>query len=192
MTRSSLGAAAALALAAALPGPGRADDRPARSGDKPAYLRVQVHPAANLDVGGQRTQSGGEVRLFETPPLPAGKTYRYTLFRAEICPPFEWRFVHHHPYPLDESNMMAAARAFEGEHDFTAFAASDDSDAERQSKVRTIFSSTLERSPGRLIYRVRGSGFLKHMVRNIVGALMEVGKGNLDGSTVTYELFELR
>ncbi|MEO7650132.1 MAG: tRNA pseudouridine(38-40) synthase TruA, partial [Bryobacteraceae bacterium] len=42
------------------------------------------------------------------------------------------------------------------------------------------FSSRIERSPDRLVYRVRGSGFLKHMVRNIVGALLEGGKGNLN------------
>lgn len=45
--------------------------------------------------------------------------------------------------------------------------------------MRTIFSSRVDRSPGRLVYRVRGSGFLKHMVRNLVGTLLEIGKGNL-------------
>jgi tRNA pseudouridine38-40 synthase len=76
--------------------------------------------------------------------------------------------------------MTAMAPVFEGQHDFTAFAASDDRDQQGASKVRTIFSSTLEEKPDRLMYRVRGSGFLKHMVRNMVGALMEGGKGNLD------------
>jgi len=47
--------------------------------------------------------------------------------------------------------------------------------------VRKVFSSRLERLPERLIYRVRGNGFLKHMVRNMVGTLLEAGKGNLDG-----------
>jgi len=46
--------------------------------------------------------------------------------------------------------------------------------------VRTIFSSRLEALPERLTYRVRGSGFLKHMVRNIIGSLLEAGRGNLD------------
>ena len=75
--------------------------------------------------------------------------------------------------------MARLATAFEGEHDFTAFAASDDRDAEGKSKVRTVFASVLERGEGRLIYRVRGSGFLKHMVRNIVGTLIEAGRGNI-------------
>jgi tRNA pseudouridine38-40 synthase len=87
--------------------------------------------------------------------------------------------VHHHPYPLDEDRMVRFASIFNGEHDFSVFAAADDRDAEGQSKVRTIFSSALERAPGRLIYRVRGSGFLKHMVRNMVGTLIEVGRGNI-------------
>jgi len=108
-----------------------------------------------------------------------GKTYEYRIFRDEVCSPFEWHFVHHHPYPLDEAKMIACARLFEGEHDFTAFAAADDRDAEGKSKVRTINSSVLERRDARLIYRVRGSGFLKHMVRNIVGTLIEAGRGNL-------------
>jgi len=67
------------------------------------------------------------------------KTYEYRICRAEVCTPFEWPFVHHYPYPLDEERMSRLARTFEGEHDFTAFAASDDSDAEGRSKVRTVF-----------------------------------------------------
>lgn len=118
----------------------------------------------------------------------AAKTYRYTIYRAAICPPFEWRYVHHYPYPLDEAAMTAAAPLFEGEHDFTAFAASDDSDNEGKSMVRTIFRSTLERAGDRAIYIVRGSGFLKHMVRNIVGTLIETGRGNIDQRGIT-ELF---
>lgn len=109
-----------------------------------------------------------------------GKTYEYRIVRAEVCPPWEWRYVHHHPYPLDVDRMAACAPVLEGEYDFTAFAASDDRDEEGKTKVRTIFSSRIEGGPDRLIYCVRGSGFLKHMVRNIVGSLLEAGRGNLD------------
>jgi tRNA pseudouridine38-40 synthase len=107
------------------------------------------------------------------------KTYEYRILRAEICYPFERRYVHHHPYPLDEQRMIEFAPLLEGEHDFSAFAAKDDRDAEGKSKVRTVFSSRLEKADDRMIYRVRGSGFLKHMVRNIVGVMIEVGKGNV-------------
>jgi tRNA pseudouridine38-40 synthase len=107
------------------------------------------------------------------------KTYEYRILRQEICLPFERRYVYHHPYPLDERRMMGLAPLLDGEHDFSAFAASDDRDELGRSKVRTIFSSCLYREGDRLIYRVRGSGFLKHMVRNIVGTLLEIGNGNL-------------
>jgi tRNA pseudouridine38-40 synthase len=107
------------------------------------------------------------------------KTYEYRIFRGEVCPPFERRYLLHHPYPLNETAMIDAAPLLAGEHDFSAFAASDDRDEAGVSKVRRVFSSQVERCGDRLAYRVRGSGFLKHMVRNMVGVLMEVGKGNL-------------
>jgi tRNA pseudouridine38-40 synthase len=112
------------------------------------------------------------------------KTYEYRIWRGEICSPFERRHVHHYPYPLDDERLMAAAPLFEGEHDFTAFAASDERDLEGGSKVRTIFRSRADGEGERLVYRVRGSGFLKHMVRNLIGTLLEVGKGNLDEAGV--------
>lgn len=107
------------------------------------------------------------------------KTYEYRIYRGEVCSPFERRWVHHHPYPLDEEAMIAVASLFEGQYDFSAFAAADERDSLGLSKVRRIYLSRLERpAPDRLVYTVRGSGFLKHMVRNIVGVLLEVGKGN--------------
>ena len=113
-----------------------------------------------------------------------GKTYRYTLFRAPVCSPFQWRYVHHYPYPLDEGAMIEAARIFEGEHDFTAFAASDNRDDEEKSRVRRVFSSELARAGDALIYTVRGSGFLKHMVRNMAGTLIETGRGNINAPAI--------
>jgi len=107
------------------------------------------------------------------------KTYEYRIFREELLDPFRFRYVHHHPYPLDEQQMQRTALLFEGEHDFGAFAASDEKDLLGRSKVRRIFSSKLSREGDLLVYRVRGSGFLKHMVRNIAGFLIESGKGNV-------------
>jgi tRNA pseudouridine38-40 synthase len=108
------------------------------------------------------------------------KTYEYRIWRAEICPPFERRYNYHHPYPLHLEDMIQLAALLAGEHDFGAFAAADERDELGASKVRTIFCSTLAADGDRLLYRVTGSGFLKHMVRNIVGVLLEIGKGNVD------------
>ncbi len=116
------------------------------------------------------------------------KTYEYRIWREEICPPFERLYVCLHPYPLDEESMTSAAALYEGEHDFTTFAAADGKDGLGRSKVRVIYSSTLKRTGPHLIFRVRGSGFLKHMVRNMVGVLLEVGKSNLTLDDVTARL----
>lgn len=110
------------------------------------------------------------------------KTYRYRIYRGAICPPFLARYVTHHPYPLHEEAMAEAARMVEGEHDFTSFAAVDperDREGEERSSVRTIYSSTFRRAGEELVYEVRGSGFLHHMVRNLAGTFLLVGKGTL-------------
>jgi tRNA pseudouridine38-40 synthase len=108
------------------------------------------------------------------------KTYQYRIWRAEVCPPMQRLYVCHHPYPLNEARMAEYAPLFEGEHDFSAFAAADEKDALGGTKVRRIYASSLWREGDELIYQVRGGGFLKHMVRMIAGTLIEVGKGNLD------------
>jgi tRNA pseudouridine38-40 synthase len=127
-----------------------------------------------------RVLSAEEVHADFHPRFDAkAKTYEYRIVREEVCIPFEWPYVHHYPYPLNEERMVRLARSLEGEHDFTVFAAADDRDAEGRTKVRTVFSSVLEPAAGRLTYRIRGSGFLKHMVRNIVGTLLEAGRGNV-------------
>ena len=115
------------------------------------------------------------------------KTYRYRIHRGAICPPFLARYVWHYPYPLEESAMVAAAGVVVGEHDFTSFAAVDPERVERMAggenthttNVRTIFSSNWIREGEELIYTVRGSGFLHHMVRNLVGTFVLMGKGTV-------------
>jgi len=109
------------------------------------------------------------------------KTYRYRILRTPICSPFLARYVWHYPYPLDESAMCQAAGRLTGEHDFTSFAAVDPERGREDevSNVRRIFDSTWERSGDEFVYVVRGNGFLHHMVRNLVGTYVLVGKGTL-------------
>lgn len=107
------------------------------------------------------------------------KTYEYRIWRGEICPPFNRRYVYHFPYSVNEQAFLDAADVYRGEHDFSAFAAADEKDELGLSKVRRVYSSEAFRNGDLLVYRVRGSGFLKHMVRNLVGGLVETAKGNL-------------
>lgn len=137
------------------------------------------------------------VRVLDVREMPAefharhsarGKTYRYRIYRGAICPPFLARYVWHYPYPLDEEAMAQAAPLVAGEHDFTSFAAVDPErgkDGEPVSNVRTIFSSQWERLEDELVYTVRGSGFLHHMVRNLLGTFILVGRGTIEPADVT-------
>jgi len=116
------------------------------------------------------------------------KTYRYRMYRGAICPPSLARYVWHYPYPLDEDAMRRAADAVIGEHDFTSFAAVDSErgrEDETISNVRQIFASTWERAGDELVYTIRGSGFLHHMVRNLVGTFVLVGKNTLKPENIS-------
>lgn len=125
------------------------------------------------------------------------KTYRYRIYREAICPPFLARYVWHYPYPLEEAAMVKAARLIEGEHDFTSFAAVDPEkrdnheghaasrkSAESGSNVRTVFLSSWERIGDEFVYTARGTGFLHHMVRNLVGTFVLLGKGTFQADDV--------
>jgi tRNA pseudouridine38-40 synthase len=128
------------------------------------------------------------------------KCYQYRIFRGDVCSPFLARYVYHHPYPLDEGSMITAAAYVIGEHDFTSFAAVDpeehgaltedlsrsatSDDSGIRNNIRTIFHSEWRREHQELIYSVQGSGFLHHMVRNLVGTFLLVGKGTLQPSDI--------
>jgi tRNA pseudouridine38-40 synthase len=123
-----------------------------------------------------------------------GKMYRYRIFRESILSPFVRDYVYHHPYPLDEAAMLRAARFVEGEHDFTSFAAVDPDRLQRQAEardengptnIRRIFSSVFRRNAEELVYEVSGNGFLHHMVRNLVGTFLLVGKGTFRPEDIT-------
>ena len=110
------------------------------------------------------------------------KTYRYRILRSPICSPFIARYVWHFPYPLDEPSMARAAAQVVGEQDFTSFAAVDPERGREDSEpsnIRTIMESCWKRDGEQFIYTVRGNGFLHHMVRNLVGTFVLVGKGTL-------------
>ena len=128
------------------------------------------------------------------------KTYEYRVLPIEpaasqICPPFLSRYVYPYSWHTDLGALNSAAAAFHGEHDFRSFAASDpdlatrthaadeDSFIQTQTRttIRTIYSSAWHEQTTDgfhlLVYRVRGNGFLHHMVRNLVGTMLDIGRG---------------
>ncbi len=157
-------------------------------------------PPENLFRALNRTLPAA-IRVMDAEVVPAtfharhsaiAKSYEYRIFRGEICPPWVYPYVYDYSKRLSFSVLSEAASVFEGEHDFTSFAATDPDLAARDEtpaedgdqavgNVRTVFSSAWERQQsdaGELwIYRVRGNGFLHHMVRNFVGAMIDAGRG---------------
>jgi tRNA pseudouridine38-40 synthase len=116
-----------------------------------------------------------------------GKTYVYRVLNAPVLSPFWARYAHHETRPLDVARMNEAARLFLGEHDWTAFSSAQ---ADAEHKIRTVTEFTVEsrwdaRANAAIIeLRISADGFLRYMVRSIVGTMLEVGRGEKDFDTI--------
>lgn len=162
-------------------------------------------PAPNLQRALNRVLPPG-IRVVAAEIVPPGfharhssrrKLYEYRLFERRpeedaaterICSPFLAPFVWDCRWPVRFDRLQAAAAMLVGTRDFSAMAATgrpgrEQPDAPRRSQpnpVKTIYSSEWLRLDGLLVYRVCGSGFLHHMVRNLVGTMVDIGRGSLE------------
>jgi tRNA pseudouridine38-40 synthase len=115
------------------------------------------------------------------------KTYVYRIINAPVMSPFWRRFAHHEHRPLDVGRINQVARLMLGEHDWTAFASAQ---SDGESRVRTVFDCAITsqwdaRAAANLLeFRITANGFLRYMVRSIVGTLIEVGRGEKDSDTI--------
>ncbi len=116
-----------------------------------------------------------------------GKSYVYRVVNAPVMSPFWLRYAHHEARPLDVGRMNSAARLFLGKHDWTAFSAAR---SDVQNRIRTITDFTVEsfwdaRANASIVeFRISADGFLRYMVRSIVGTMLEVGRGEKDSDTI--------
>lgn len=101
------------------------------------------------------------------------RVYQYRIWNAPWPSAFHRRFSWHVPYPLDLAAMRTAIALLEGEHDFGAFQAAD---CDAAHSVRKIYRNSLHMEDSLLVYTVEATAYLRHMVRNIVGTLVEVGR----------------
>ena len=121
------------------------------------------------------------------------KTYVYRLVHGPVMSPFWTRFAHQEVRPLDLQRMRECARIFKGEHDWTGFSAAQ-SDAE--SRVRTITQLDITdgwdgRGLCHLVeFTITANGFLRYMVRSIVGTLLAVGRDEIATETVARAIRE--
>ena len=139
------------------------------------------------------------------------KIYEYRIFErreragteGRVCSPFLAPYVWDCRWPVDFDRLQGAAGRLVGEHDFASFRASDPDRTDRTDRtdradrttrtdppgeafgtVRTVFFSAWTRGENTLVYRVIGNGFLHHMVRNLVGTMVDVGRGSLEPSDI--------
>ncbi|MBI4446862.1 MAG: tRNA pseudouridine(38-40) synthase TruA [Acidobacteria bacterium] len=109
------------------------------------------------------------------------KRYEYRIYNGPVLSPFRYGFVYHCLRKLDVAAMQHACRFFEGVHDFSAFTASS---SKVENKKRKIFLSRIKKKGHAVSYLVEAQGFLHHMVRNMVGTLLEVGRGRLSADDI--------
>ena len=168
--------------------------------------RTAVHGAGRTDAGvhalGQAADFGSATRLAESDLFRAlnavlpwdvrvislekarpdfharksakSKVYQYRIVRSRQVSPFDFRYALHWPYPLDLRAMRAAAPLFTRRADFTAFS----SNRER-NPVRTVRRSEIRKKGDEVVYTIEARGFLRYMVRTIVGTLLEIGAGKM-------------
>jgi len=109
------------------------------------------------------------------------KLYRYRIFARPHRSALSRSKILHYPYPLDLDAMEVACRPLIGQHDFTSFQGSP---TDNENPVCTITKLTVYRFGDEVIFEVEANRFLKQMVRNIVGTLLEVGRGKLQAGEV--------
>ncbi|MGD9309061.1 MAG: tRNA pseudouridine(38-40) synthase TruA [Desulfosarcina sp.] len=124
-------------------------------------------------------------------PMPEGfharfgvqsKHYRYHILNTHLAPAIARQYVWHIRKPLDVAAMRQAAQLVVGTHDFKAF---EGAGSPRDHTVRTVTGSTVTAGTGgKLTYDIQASGFLRFMVRNIVGTLVDVGLGKIAAADV--------
>jgi tRNA pseudouridine38-40 synthase len=116
---------------------------------------------------------------FHARKMAKSKIYQYRIFNSPIISPFLQRYVLQWSSPLKVNLMKEAALLFQRETDFRAFSSS-----RLQNSVRKVMRSEVEKRSDEIIYTVEAKGFLRYMVRTMVGTLLEIGKGKMPPSRI--------
>jgi tRNA pseudouridine38-40 synthase len=155
-----------------------------------ASLRVDLDLSCDAIWRALNVRLPGDIRVLDAADVEPGfharfdargKSYRYRLATGPVVLPFDRWFVWHVPHRCDLDAMRAAAGSLTGRHDFAAFQGRG---AAKVDTVRTIRRISIERRGAEIVVEMEGDGFLRHMVRAIVGSLVDVGAGTRDPAWV--------
>jgi len=170
-------------------GAGRTDSGVHAEGQVASFFLQRPRPAEEL----RRALNGNlppDLRVLEAAPTSAdfharanarSKTYRYQLYTAQVMCPFLRRFFWHYPHPLDLERLAEDGEALLGRHDFSAFTVSD---CDVRSRIRTLTGFRIESDGPQVLLTFAGDGFLRQMVRTIVGTLVDSNRGRLRAGSI--------
>ena len=170
-------------------GAGRTDSGVHAEGQVASFFLQRPRPGEEL----RRALNGNlppDLRVLEAAPTSddfharanaRSKTYRYQLYTAQVMCPFLRRFAWHYPHPLDLERLAEDGEALLGRHDFSAFTVSD---CDVRSRVRTLTGFRIESDGPRVLLTFAGDGFLRQMVRTIVGTLVNSNRGRLRAGSI--------
>jgi tRNA pseudouridine38-40 synthase len=148
-------------------------DRPEPAGKIQKGLNAHLPPA--IVVRKAEEMKPGFHARFQT----SGKTYEYCVWNDAARSPFWDRFAFHVIQPLNVARMRKAAQVFVGKHDFRSFCATEKPNQKKKETVRTVKRIVIKKEGPLLRLQFTADGFLHHMVRNMAGTLIEVGRGKL-------------
>ncbi|MBA3355016.1 MAG: tRNA pseudouridine(38-40) synthase TruA [Pyrinomonadaceae bacterium] len=151
----------------------------------PEKLRAAINGNVAKDLRIMEAQVAGDD--FHARYSALEKTYLYRVVNGPVMSPFWLRYAHHEARSLDLDSMKACAALFPGTHDWTAFSAAQ---SDTENRIRTVnhleVSKCFDERSGEQMVEIKASadGFLRYMVRSIVGTLLAVGRGEMDGKNI--------
>jgi tRNA pseudouridine38-40 synthase len=171
-------------------GAGRTDSGVHATGQVASARLACAHDAATL-MRALNANLPEAVRIFEVGVMPdefharfsaTGKTYEYRIWNRRVVLPMLRFYTWHVPQPLDLALMQRATAAIPGEHDFAAF---EGARSMTHTSVRRMTAARWHTAAdGVIVFEIGGGGFLRHMVRSLVGTLVEIGHGRRDPEDV--------
>jgi tRNA pseudouridine38-40 synthase len=141
--------------------------------ERAAQALNSVLPDDVAALAGEQAPDGFSARFSAT-----GRRYRYRVWRGATRSPFELRRSWWHPRPVDEGALAASAARLVGEHDFRAFTPTE---TQHESFTRTVGEAAWERDGDVLTFTITADSFLRHMVRTLVGTMLERSPEQVEG-----------